>query len=169
MFEVAIDKSLRSFKIPENSQPVKAPNQLFHYGFINDRLCLIDQKGTKTEFENYTNGQLYSINEQSKNPILVVRSRNNIHLINQKGLEIGKLRMPFNEIEDVAVFNLNSGKTVVSIIDGLENNVYLYDIAGTELTENSLEGKTRVHVSAYGEGFIVTTVVDSYIIQYFEN
>jgi hypothetical protein len=169
MFEVAIDKSLRKFNIPENSQPLKTPNQLFHYGFINGRFCQVDQKGTKTRFENYTNGQLFPINEQSKNPTLIVRSRNNIHLINQKGIEIGQLRMPFNEIEDVNIFNLNSGKTVVSVIDGLENNVYLYDIAGTELTENSLEGKTRVHVSAYGEGYIVTTVVDSYIIQYFEN
>lgn len=169
MYEMALNKSLRKFTIPENSQAVKTPNQLFHYGFINDRFCMIDQKGTKTEFENYTNGQLFPINEQSKNPTLVVRSRNNVYLINQKGLEIGKLRMPFNEIEDVAFFNLNSGKTVVSVIDGLENNVYLYNVAGTELTESSLEGKTRVHVSAYGEGFIVTTVVDNYIIQYFEN
>ncbi|MFK7784883.1 MAG: hypothetical protein AB8B56_07200 [Crocinitomicaceae bacterium] len=169
MFEVAIKKSLRTFSIPENSQPIKTPNQLFHFGFINGRLCQIDQKGTKTEFEKYEEGQLLPVNHQSNNPTLIVRSRNNIHLINQKGIEIGKLRMPFNEIEEVDFFNLNSGKTVVSVIDGLENNVYLYNVTGTELTENSLEGKTRVHVSAFGEGFTVTTVVDNYIIQYFEN
>ncbi|MDG1331392.1 MAG: hypothetical protein P8P74_03635 [Crocinitomicaceae bacterium] len=169
MFEEAIDKSLRTFSIPKNSQPVKTPNQLFHYGFIDGRFCQIDQKGSKTAFEKYESGKLHPIDGQSKNPTLIVQSRNNIHLINQNGIEIGKLRMPFNEIESVSFFNLNSGKTVVSIIDGLENNVYLYNIAGAELTENSLEGKSQVHVSAYGEGFIVTTVVDNYVIQYFEN
>lgn len=169
MFEVALNKSLRTFSIPENSQPVKTPNQLFHYGFIDGRLCQIDQKGSKTSYEKYDQGELLPINSDTKNPTLIVRSRNNIHLINQKGIEIGKLRMPFNEIEGVNFFSLNSGKTVVSIIDGLENNVYLYNIAGAELTENSLEGKTQVNVSAFGEGFMVTTVVDNYVIQYFEN
>jgi len=169
MFEAELNKSLRKFSIPSNSQTVKTSNQLFHYGFIDGRFCQIDQKGSKTSFEKYDEGKLLPINEQSKNPILIIQSRNNIHLINQKGIEIGKLRMPFNEIEDVQVFNLNSGKTVVSVIDGLENNVYLYNIAGTELTENSLEGKTRVHVSSNGEGYTVTTVVDNYVIQYFEN
>ena len=169
MFEMAKNKSLRKFNIPENSQAVKTPNQLFHYGFIDGRLCQIDQKGSKTAYEKYENGKLLPINEKSKNPTLIVQSRNNLHLINQKGIGIGKLRMPFNEIEDVRFFSLNSGKTIISIIDGLENNVYLYDIAGTELIENSLEGKTQVHVSTFGEGFMITTVVDNYIIQYFEN
>lgn len=169
MFEVAQNKSLRKFSIPGNSQSIKTPNQLFQYGFIDDRLCQIDQKGSKTTFEKYPDGKLLPFNVQTKNPTLIVLSRNNIHLINQKGIEIGKLRMPFNEIEDVNFFSLNSGKTVVSIIDGLENNVYLYNIAGTELTENSLEGKTSVHVSSFREGYMVTTVVDNYVIQYFEN
>lgn len=77
--------------------------------------------------------------------------------------------MPFNEIEGVNYFNLNSGKTVVSILDGLENNVYLYNMNGTKLTDRSLEGKTKVNVSSTSNSLIITTVVDDYVIQYFEN
>lgn len=169
MFEVASNKSLRTFSIPENSQAVKTPNQLMHYGFDGGRLNQFNQKGSKTVFEKYPDGKLLPITDLSKNPTLIVQSRNTIHFINQKGIEFGKLRMPFNEIEDVNYFILNSGKTVVSIIDGLENNVYLYNMAGTKLIDRSLEGKTKVSVSATGKGIMITTVVDNYVIQYFEN
>ncbi len=169
MFEVAKNKTLRTFDIPENSQSLKTPNQLFHYGVSNGKLYQVNQKGTKTNFESYAEGQLLPINRLSKNPVLIVRSRNTLHFVNQKGIEISKLRMPFNEIEEVAHFNLNSGKTVISVIDGLENNVYLYNTAGSQLYNRSFEGKTKVNVSATGNGLMITTVVDNYVIQYFEN
>lgn len=169
MFEVAQNKQLRSFEIPANSQPIKTPNQLFHYGIVDGQFYQIDQKGTRTNFEKYTEGKLLPVNSKSKNPTLIVRSRNTLHFINQKGIEFGKLRMPFNEIEGVNYFNLNSGKTVVSILDGLENNVYLYNMNGTKLTDRSLEGKTKVNVSSTSNSLIITTVVDDYVIQYFEN
>ncbi len=169
MFEVAVNKSLRIFNVPANSQSVKTPNQLIHYGFDAGRLNKYDQKGSKTTFEKYPDGKLLPITDLSKNPTLIVQSRNTIHFINQKGIEFGKLRMPFNEIEDVNYFNLDSGKTVVSIIDGLENNVYLYNMAGTKLIDQSLEGKTKVSVSTTSAGLRITTVVDNYVIQYFEN
>lgn len=169
MYEVSNKSTLRTFPIPSKSQSVKTPNQLFHYGFTDGQLCQFDQRGTKTTFEKYTDGKLLPITGETKNPTLIVQSRNTLHFINQKGIEFGKLRMPFNEIEDVNYFSLNSGKTVVSILDGLENNVYLYNMAGTKLTDRSLEGKTKVNVSSNGNGFIITTVVDNYVIQYFEN
>ena len=169
MYEVANKTALRTFAVPSKSQSIKTPNQLFHFGLSDGRLCQLDQKGTKTSFEKYTDGKLLSITGEAKNPTIIVQSRNTLHFINQKGIEFGKLRMPFNEIEDVNYFSLNSGKTVVSIIDGLENNVYLYNMAGTKLTDRSLEGKTKVNVSSNGNGLLITTVVDNYVIQYFEN
>ncbi|PHR26066.1 MAG: hypothetical protein COA38_15760 [Fluviicola sp.] len=169
MLEVAKNKELRLFPIPLNSQSVKTPNQLMHYGIDADRLVRMDQKGSKTVFEKYAKGKLLPITEGSKNPTLIVQSRNTLHFINQKGIEFGKLRMPFNEIEGVNHFLLNSGESVVTIIDGLENNVYLYNMAGTKLIDRSLEGKTKVNVSVTGKGLMITTVVDNYVIQYFEN
>jgi hypothetical protein len=51
----------------------------------------------------------------------------------------------------------------------LENNVYLYDMAGTMIKDRSYEGKTKVRVTTIGSSLLITTVVDNYIIQYFEN
>ena len=120
-------------------------------------------------FESYPDGKLFPIAGDSKNPTLIVQSRNTLHFINQQGIEFGKLQVPFGEIEHANYFNLNSGKTVVSVIDGLENNVYLYNMAGTKLIDRTLEGKTKVSVSSNGQGLTITTVVDNYVIQYFEN
>lgn len=169
MFETERNKSLRTFNIPSNSESIKTPNQLYQFGFEEGKLCQYDQKGSKTTFESYANGKLLPITDETKNPTLIVQSRNTLHFINQKGIEFGKLRMPFNEIEDVSYFNLNSGKTVVSVIDGLENNVYLYNMAGTKLIDRTLEGKTKVSVYSNGKGITITTVVDNYVIQYYEN
>lgn len=169
MFEMDKSRALRTFDIPSNSYSIKAPNQLFHFGMSQGKLCQIDQKGTKTNYESYADGQLLPTNLDSKNPVLVVRSRNTLHFVNQNGMEISKLRLPFNEIEEVNIFTLNSGKTVISVIDGLENNVYLYNMTGNQLLNRSLEGKTKVNVSSMGNGLMITTVVDNYVIQYFEN
>lgn len=169
MFEVERNKTLRTFKVPSNSQSVKTPNQLDLFGFDDVKLCKFDQKGSKTVFESYPDGKLFPIAGDPKNPTLLVQSQNTLHFINQQGIEFGKLQVPFGEIEHANYFNLNSGKTVVSIIDGLENNVYLYNMAGTKLIDRTLEGKTKVSVSSNGQGLTITTVVDNYVIQYFEN
>ncbi len=168
MFDVAKNNSLRMFAIPNGSRTVKLPNELMHFGFVEAQLIGLDQKGTRTKFEQYPNGKLWPIADESKNPTLIVQAKNTIHFINQKGIEFGKIRLPFNEIESVNSFTTNSGKTILAVIDGLENNVYLYNMAGTKLSERSLEGKTKVSVSKSGKSLLVTTVIDNYVIQYFE-
>lgn len=169
MFDVEKKRSLRMFAIPTGSEAVKLPNELMHFGMSNSRIVSIDQKGTQTTFESIPDGQLLPIEYDTKNPTIIVQAKNTIHLINQKGIEFGKIRLPFNEIENVTYFTDNSGKSILSVIDGLENNVYLYNMAGTKLIDRSLEGKTKVNVSSPGKGLLITTVVDNYVIQYFEN
>ena len=63
----------------------------------------------------------------------------------------------------------NNGKTIVSIIDGLENNVYLYETTGSLLIKRPFEGETKVDVESTGAGLKITTVVGDFVIQYLEN
>jgi len=44
----------------------------------------------------------------------------------------------------------------------------LYGLDGERLTHKPIEGQTKVNVNSEGNTRVVTTVVDQYIVQYFE-
>ncbi len=168
MFDVAKKSSLRTYDVPAGSKTVKIPNEIVHFGINGSSFVRFDQKGTRTDFQKYEQSKLLTIQEDTKNPTIIIQAASELHFLNQQGIEFGKIRIPFTEMED-AHFSNNSGKSIVSVIDGLENNVYLYDMAGTMLIDHAYEGKTKVRITSIGSSLLITTVVDNYIIQYFEN
>jgi hypothetical protein len=169
MYDVGKNRSHRTFQLPETGQSAKIANELLHFGFNGSRLARYDQQGTRTDFQSYNRGRLVKVENSLNNPILIVQNANEIHLINQDGVPFGQIHLPFNEVRDISYNMLNSGKTVIAVIDGLENNVYLYEMTGSQLLKRPLEGKTKVDVATQGTGLRITTVVDKFVIQYLEN
>jgi len=169
MYDVAKRQSHRTFDIAQVSKSGKIPNELIHYGFNGTRLARYDQQGTRTDFQNYSNGKLIGLVSNNNNPVIIVKDANEIHLVNQQGVPFGQIHLPFNEVSDISYSTSNSGKTIVAVIDGLENNVYLYDTTGSLLLKRPLEGETKVDVESTGAGLRITTVVDKFVIQYLEN
>ena len=77
--------------------------------------------------------------------------------------------------KDFANSRINSGdiyknsfkETYFSVLDGIENGVYLYDEKGRMYVKGKIEGTQKVSLNqATGYSISVTTVVDGYIIQY---
>jgi hypothetical protein len=77
--------------------------------------------------------------------------------------------------KDFANSRINSGdiyknsfkETYFSVLDGIENGVYLYDEKGRMYVKGKIEGSKKVSLNqASGYSVSVTTVVDGYIIQY---
>lgn len=169
MYDMEKKRVHREFAIASNSFPLKVPNQLFQYSLINNRLVKFDQKGIKTEFESYNRAKLFGIQMDKSNPIIVVQSANQIRLINSDGATFGQINLPFNEIEDVHISTDESGKTLVGVIDGLENNVYLYATDGQKVVKKSLEGQSKIRLSSTKSQKRITTIVDQFVIQYFED
>ena len=90
-------------------------------------------------------------------------------MINSQGIEIGSVIIPFNEVSDVDIAFTDNGKSLISIIDGLENNVYLYRVGGDALLTKPIEGQQKVILETFGANKKITTIVDQFIIQYIEN
>ncbi|MCH2224661.1 MAG: hypothetical protein MK066_07825, partial [Crocinitomicaceae bacterium] len=168
MYNLSKNKSHRSFMLNAPGKPAKIRNQLLHFTMNNNTLSMFDQKGIRSDFQTYPSGVIYDIHNNSNNPTVIVRSRNEIHFINQQGIPFGKVRLPFNEIDYVSYNTLNSGKTIIGVIDGLENSVYLYGIDGSRINPKPFEGKSKVIVQSEGLGLTITTVVDQFLIQYLE-
>lgn len=168
MYHLEKRKEHRSFPIPQTGITIKIPNELIRYVMKDGQLTKIDQKGIQTNFNTYPNGKLLRVIEDQNSATIVVQSANEIHLINSNGIPFGQIALPFNEIGDVFVQTFDSGKTVIAVVDALENNVYLYGLDGRRINDSPIEGQTKVQMNAFSSSIMVSTVVDQFIVQYFK-
>ncbi|NRA11701.1 MAG: hypothetical protein HRT57_07090 [Crocinitomicaceae bacterium] len=169
MYDVEKRKIHREFPISTESISLKVPNQLFQYSLSNNQLVKFDQKGIRTDFETYNRAKFHGIQIDHSSPVLIVQSSNQIRLINSEGVSFSEINLPFNEVEDVHVFTGDSGKTLIGVIDGLENNVYLYGTDGQKVVNKSLEGQSKIRLGSTNNQKRITTIVDQFVIQYFED
>jgi len=169
MYDLDHNKNYRDFSTNKNSVALKIPNELIQFTIENNTLIKYDQKGVPTKLGQYPNGRILKNEGNSKNPNLIIQSNNEIHLINSQGLSFGMIRVSFNEIEDVFIDNTNSGNKLVAVIDGIENNVYLYRTTGEKINNFNFEGQTKVIISSKNDIKLITTIVDQFIVQYFLN
>lgn len=169
MYDADKRKMHRKFALNSKCIAGKVPNEIYQFGYSSGSLFRVDQKGTKTNLQPIPQAQLLEVFDNNKNPIIVVRSINEVKLFNVDGVEIGSVKLPFNEIADVDIAFMENGKTIIGVIDGLENNVYLYRVGGNLLIEKPIEGQQKVDVRISGSNKKITTIVDQFVVQYFEN
>jgi len=166
MFEIEKRRALRSFDVLPRSIAFKVPNQIYRFSITDNSLVRMDQKGRRDQIDTYPEGKLI---ELKNNKLLAIQSQNTLHLLNDQGIGFAQIVLPFTDIADVFVSTNDSGKTYICLIDGLENNVYLYGTDGTQLGSKALEGQTRVHLQTVNNSKCITTVVDQFVIQYIED
>lgn len=169
MFELGKRRELRTFDISSGSVAMKVSNQLFHFAIENGNLFRTDQKAVKDKLDAYPNGKIVKVAQDRNNQTMVLQVGNAVKLLNTQGIAFGNIPISFNQVEDVFVHTNNSGKTFVCIIDGLENDVYLFSTDGTKLNTKALEGQTKVHFQNVGTTNCISTVVDQFVIQYIEH
>lgn len=158
----------REFPLLGACFPLKTQNELFQYGIADNKLYKMTQKGVRMDFGQFPNGKMLALQSEGKPNVLVVKSTDELQLLNPEGISFCKINLSFNEVESVFVQTFDSGKTITAVIDGLENNVYLYSLDGTRIKHEPMEGQTKVFLSSEAEVTIVTTVVDQFVVQYFE-
>lgn len=169
MFELEKRKALRTFSIVSGSKSIKASNQLFQFAMQNGTLQKMDQKGSRIELGKHPDSKLIGVIEDNRSQVIVLQNNDGIELLNDQGIAFGSIKLPFRDVENLTIKTADSGKTYVCVIDGLENNVYLYSTDGAKLTSKSLEGQTKVHLQFVAGTKCISTVVDQFVIQYFEN
>lgn len=163
MINLEQGKSYRKFSNNGCSYIAKIPNEIFLYGFDGNQLKKVDQKGTLTKLGSFENGKIVEIYQQGQNPTILIRQNNLIKLINEKGLEWSSIRIPFNEIEALKIQEIND-KLLISLIDGLENNSYIYSTDGQKWNKEDLKGKLKIEVIQENNGIDFISVIDQMIV-----
>ncbi len=165
MIDANSKKEFRSFSLPGQSQSITKSNELFLFSKENNNLLYLDQKGIKHSLNTSISGILKKSSPGRTESFIMNLSNQSISIFNSVGLPLGTVQTDFSDIENYDVQTIN-GRTYVSVIDGLENNVYLYQLNGKKLLNQSFEGMKKNMLNWYDGNLILTTVVDNYLIQY---
>jgi hypothetical protein len=165
MYDAESRREHRSFKIPEKTYPIKKPNELFFIALDKGQLLRIDQKGTKTILaKNLDNWKLNEINESFD---VLLSTGEQAKVLNEHGQVKMNIATTAKQIEFLKLSNAISGRTVLTVIDGLQNDVYLYGLNGKLIIDKPFPGtqKAVIHEEKSNQ-YILTTIVDDFIVQY---
>jgi hypothetical protein len=122
-----------------------------------------DQKGNPTDLAS-SSSKVFAAYDGARE-IFAAVSGGRIDIFDRSLSAIGGFNSECSEIESVCACRSSTG-TVVAVIDGLENNVYLYRLTGDRYTERRIEGSTKCELHNVGVNLRLTTIVDDYLIQY---
>ena len=83
------------------------------------------------------------------------------------GVKLWERNLSIEEITKIHVAVNQGGKTILGILDGIENRLYLYDSKGNRIDESERHGEQKIEISPFGtNAFSITTYLGSYLIQY---
>ena len=115
----------------------------------------------------YNLGKILAVLNEKGTQTIVVQTKNDLHFLNNQGVESKSIYVPFSELDYVSIFKDPDGTSFVSVIDGLENNVFIYSLNGELINKESFDGSQEANLTWYNnKEMIITTVVDGYIVQY---
>jgi hypothetical protein len=165
MIDADRKKEYRSFPLPNKTESIAKGNEILLFTSENSNLIYLDQKGLKHDLNMPISGTLRTTKIGRKDEYIINEKGNQISILSSLGFPLGNITLDFSnhEYSDVQTFG---GRTYVSVIDGLENNVYLYQLDGDKLTDRSFEGGEKCMLNVHNSKLILTTIVDNYLIQY---
>lgn len=165
MYEADKRREHRSFSIPAETQSITTSNELVQYAREKGKLVSINQKGIKSELPVSISGMLFKIYDNLLIDYLCAIQSNQIVIVDNKGALKTSFKVDFTTVDGLSITTINS-RSYVSVIDGLENNVYLYDLNGRKLPQTKLEGSKKCVLSTQGNHLILTSIIENYIVQY---
>lgn len=155
--------------LPQNRVTVKENAGPNYYAFNKGQLQRSDYTGAEITLANYPDAQNLKLIEGENFKYIAFTSYNKIHVLNERGIKMFQFDIPFRELTSFDVITLQNGKTYVAMIDGIENNIFVFDNKGKSYTPKPLEGKSNVFLSEKGNSnLVVTTSGDGFIVQYFD-
>ena len=168
LYNINENKEHRRFAIEKESFSVKNGNELFHFSIKNNQLLSIDQKGRRKNGSTYNLGKILAVLNEKGTQTIVVQTKNDLHFLNNQGVKSKSIYVPFSELDYVSIFKNPAGTSYYSVIDGLENNIFIYTSNGELVNKVPFDGKITANLSWDNSSeMIITTVVDGYIVQYF--
>lgn len=169
MINLQNKKSFRTYATKNFTNSAKITNEILLIGKVNGALSFINQKGSISGFGAIPTFEIQGVVQDESNPTIITSGPNGVKLFNAKGIDWSTINHPCQKYDIVNLHKLQDGNSIVSIINDLENNVYLYKTNGKQLLSKTLDGNKKVVVEKHSNYYSVYTIVDNFVIQYKEN
>jgi hypothetical protein len=163
VFEADRRHELRTISFSGQASASIKGNELVLMAAEGNRLVRYDQKGNPTDLASAST-KVFAAFDGARE-IFVAVSTGRVDVYDRSLSNVGGFLTDCGDAESVSACRSSTG-TVVSIIDGLENNVYLYRLTGDKYTERRIEGSKKCLLHNVGVNLRLTTIVDDYLIQY---
>ena len=160
-------KTLNKIAIDSTFSLLKGKNLLVAVSLNKGEMNTIDINGNKKTFSvgNYT--KICAAYPENEGYSIILQNGNKIGVFDIQGRRKWVKKFELNELTLVNSFQNKNGRRILTIFDGIENQLYLCDSKGNVLSENSLHAEQKTVVSGFGTaGFSITTFLGNYLIQY---
>jgi hypothetical protein len=154
--------------ISQNNVMVKTKDGPAYYSFKDGSLQRQDYTGSTIVIGSYKDAKDLKLVEGSDFNYIAFSAYHKIHVLNQEGIKMFQVDIPFRELASFDVITMRNGKTYIAMIDGIENSIYLFDSKGNSILSKALEGKDEVNLSEKGaNNLVITTSGNGFVVQYF--
>ena len=165
MFDAERKKEIRSFALPNKGKTILTDNELFLFTQENNNLICLHQKGIKNQLNIQSSGELRKSQDGRNETFLSNYSNGQITVLGRLGAPLGQIQIDISDLENWDIFSLNN-KIYITCVDGVENNIYLYELDGSNILNKPLEGSKKSMINLSDNVLTLTTIVDNYLIQY---
>ena len=163
---IDIDRKQALRTIPVSSKAIAKiiDNELLIFNGDGNNLTLINQKGGVVSKNSMINGSIF-VSEGPSEISLSVLQNHTIQGITKDGANPYQLKSNISSIDWVS-YSKQNGKTIYAVVDGLDNNIVLYNGKGEIISKEQIEGSKKCVLKQEGNQLIVSTIVDNFIVQY---
>ena len=139
-------------------------NELFLFGISNGMFAYTTQKGEINPLKP-SKGTLMKTTDDQGNEFLIVQTGKQLEIFNALGGPLGKFEIPFDNIESAYITRIGD-VYLLSLVDGIENNVYLFGIKGRQLIKQKIKGSKKTTITEHGNLLVLSTEMEDYLVQY---
>ncbi len=142
-------------------------SSLFFAGIINNSLQIINSNAQSKISKIKSNSSIIGHYFENNNPVLLIKSTNEIRAIDYNGIVKWKKTMNLSEISSCSVKSGKNGIILIGILDAIENKLYLLNSLGQVIDDQEFKGSEKIQITQFGENaFSISTVLGNAVIQY---
>jgi hypothetical protein len=165
--EIVKRKSTKTISVDSTTQVYPFPRAVYFGSITNGTLTLQQTSGARNTIRLNQEAKLMGAFSQNNQVYFLIRQGKNLKAIDFNGKKLWERALAVEEISAIHVAVNQSGKTILGILDTIENRLYLYDTKGNKIDESERHGEQKIEISPFGaNAFSITTYLGSYLIQY---
>lgn len=165
--EIIKKKSTKIISIDSTTQVYPFTSAIYFGSITNGTLTLQQTNGGKNTIRLRQESKLMGAFSKNNEVYFLIRQGKNLKAINFDGKKLWERTLVLEEVSAIHVAVNQNGKTILGILDTIENRLYLYDSNGNKIDDIERHGEQKMEITPFGtNAFSITTYLGSYLIQY---